>query len=109
MGNKQTGNIGNTLIVPGASSEARSSCLNDPRTRSVDADSSRTKSDVDAEPCLRSRAVTSGDEPFSFAEHRAARSAIEAFLALIEARQKNRAVVERPHAVVDLLETNRLA
>src|SRR5438552_737657 len=69
---KQTGNIGNTLIVPGATSEARSSCLNDPRTRSVDVDSGRTESGADAEPYLRSRAVTTGDEAFSFAAHRAA-------------------------------------
>jgi hypothetical protein len=59
-------------MVPGATSEARSSCLNDPRTRSVDADSSRTESSMDAEPYLRSQAVTSRDEPLSFAGHRAA-------------------------------------
>src|SRR5438552_16971943 len=43
-----------------------------------------------------------------FAAHRL-RSTIEALLAFIETRQQNRAVVVRPHSVVDLLETNRLA
>jgi hypothetical protein len=40
---KQTGNIGNTLIVPFAIGRARSSCVNAPTTRSVDADSTRTE------------------------------------------------------------------
>src|SRR5438132_6573 len=56
--------------------------------------------------------ITSSDNPrrtrSPFAAHRL-RSTIEALLAFIETRQQNRAVVERPHSVVDLLETNRLA
>src|SRR5262249_3640497 len=76
---------------------------------SVDPDSSRTTMVVDTVRSVRWRGVTTAGASVFSPRSVGCRSAIEAPLALIETRQQNHPVVERPHAIVDLFEPDRLS
>src|SRR5436189_6314520 len=76
---------------------------------SVEAGSSRTAPALGSRGYIRSRVDAAIENRCPVRVARVNRSAIKASLALVEARQQNGTVVERPNTIIDLLEADRFA